>query len=128
MDFSDHIVLALVHYMLPFCWETAFIFHSRSVSSSCSFLLLPPISTPSPISSSPNREGSVGERSILPLVYWLPLVVGFLGYILLLRMIFLTALFFHDALECLVAVMLSLTAIWVLVHHLRVNRMQLSHI
>eukprot|EP01039_Chlorochromonas_danica_P010122 gene10122-11204_t len=125
MDFSDHIVLALVHYMLPFCWETAFIFHSRSVSSSSSFLLLPPISTPSSTNSSPNREGTAGERSILPLVYWLPVVVGFLGYVLLLRMIFLTALLFHNALECMVAVILSLISIWVLVHHLRVSRMQL---
>lgn len=81
-DYSDHIVLLIVQYLLPLCLEVAFLQFNRLDSGLSSL------------------HSKIGTWKWL---YYLPLAaIAILGLVCL-KIIFFTTLFFHTPMENLVA-------------------------
>lgn len=94
-DFSDHIVLYLVHYLLPVSLELQYVFERQHI-------IHPPL-----------MKGFGLLNIYIPsFEYWATIISATIICILSYRGIFITALLFHTALESFVAMIIGLLTIW----------------
>lgn len=107
-DFSDHIVLFLVHYLLPASLELEYIYYTIQEEAFMN-------NTATSIS-----HQTVGIAKYIPNTqYWLTILtasaITFLSY----RGIYSTTLLFHTPLECLVAMVIGLSTILLVIVYLQ---------
>lgn len=96
-DFSDHIVLVLVQYLLPLSLELAFLCFNR-------------------------LDADLTQLGKWRMLYYMPAAVAVCLFVLCVRAVFFTALFFHTPAECIVGLALSLAVVYVFVMNVPMSR------
>jgi hypothetical protein len=98
-DFSDHIVLCVVQYMLPTLLEMNYLLYYKLLHN----LPSTTTATPKSVFSFSSFTISINYRSI----YFLPFLLQFLFLLINCRVIFFTTLFFHTPIENIVGFLIA---------------------